>query len=225
MNRVTLSELREVILDQADMANSSFISTTKLDYWINAAFSELHDLLVLSFEDYFHAIDTFDLSSVTDYPLPEDFYKARKVFWVTGDQKYKLSPYTLETYDAYKNEYASPNYDNRSVKYRILGSQISFTPDPNANGSIELHYIPQFKKLRQPDDEIHYAVPVGWDEYVVADVVARCLAKEESDPSYFLARKQEIKARIVQAAADRDTGEGHRVRDVSNRFGVGWDDQ
>jgi len=221
MNDLKLSELKAIILDQADMTDSGFITDIRLTYWINAELSELHDLLIDSFEDYFLAKKIITLAGDTEnYALPDDFYKAIKVFYMDGTNRYRLRRFMMEELDQYSNDYYSayvmaPEVD---LCYRVEGNEIYIAPTPSLGGRLELWYIPQLERLVDPNDTVHFQIPIGWEDYVVCGVVARCLAKEESDPTFFLMKKAEIKARIIEMAATRDEGGENRVVDVYRRF-------
>lgn len=224
MNDLKLSELKAIILDQADMTDSGFITDTRLTYWINAELSELHDLLVTSFEDYFLAKEKIPLVGDTEnYALPDDFYKAIKVFYMDGTNRYRLRRFMIEELDQYSSDYYS-TYTLPSAMgeidlyYRIVGNELYLAPVPIGGGHVDLWYVPQFERLVDPNDMVHFQVPIGWEDFVVCGVAARCLAKEESDPTYFVMKKLEIKQRIIDAAEDRDEGGEDRIVDVYRRF-------
>jgi len=51
---ITLSQLRTRCKQQADMENSTFISDTELNNYINESIEELRDILIKNFgEDYY----------------------------------------------------------------------------------------------------------------------------------------------------------------------------
>lgn len=214
MNYQSLAELKATILDQVDMADSSFIDSSKLKYWINAELSELHDLLVTTFEDYYITRYDFSLDGSEKHELPEDFYKAHKVFYLQGTTRHRLNRFSM-------NDLAGDstwNNSNETLRYRVMGNHIYFDPTPNATGEVQLFYVPQLDPLDADEDRVSIAVPIGWEDFVVCGVAARCLAKEESDPTFFLKKKAEIRARIITDADTRDTGEPHRFTDTYRRF-------
>ena len=214
MNTRSLADLKTTILDQVDMSDSSFIDSTQLTYWINAELSELHSLLVTTFEDYFITRYDFDLDGSDKYDLPEDFLKLHKVFLLQGSTRYRIHRFSMN--DMVGD--ISYNTGNENLKYRVMDKYIYFDPTPNASGEIQLFYIPQLTQLSADEDRIAFNIPVGWEDFVVNGVAARCLAKEESDPSYFLQCKAQLKADIVATADDRDTAEPHVWQDHYRRF-------
>jgi hypothetical protein len=54
----------------------------------------------------------------------------------------------------------------------------------------------------------------GWEEYVITDCCIKALAKEESDPSIFMAQKAALLLRIEAAAENRDAGSPATVSDT-----------
>lgn len=219
---VTLGDLKTRVLDLADATNSGFIVDGRLGEYINAELSELYDLLVNSFEDYFVTIDqSITLAAGTEsYNLPTDFYKALKVFLLSGGQRYRLARFNLEELDYQSPLVDSPAVSNSDLRYRIMGGKIYFHPKPGASGSIDLFYVPEFTNLASDVTTISFSVPVGWEDFVVYGAAARCMIKEESDPGAYLALKGACRDRIINAAQNRDAGEPMRITDKYDRFGV-----
>src|SRR5690606_25178722 len=54
----------------------------------------------------------------------------------------------------------------------------------------------------------------GWDEFIVCDAAAKCMEKEESDPSFLLGRKAAAADRIRWHAMTMDQNSGGRVRNI-----------
>ena len=102
--------------------------------------------------------------------------------------------------------------DATATRYRIMGSNIRFTPVPNWSGTVRVWFIPAPPDLS--DDVTTVDGIAGFEEWVVLDCCIKCLAKEESDVSVFLDAKMRMEDRIKRLASDRDIGEPDRVRDV-----------
>jgi hypothetical protein len=212
----TLAGLVAQGLDLADLTNSSSPVTARVEDYANAALAELHDLLVVSFEDYMLSRATIQLVAGTDaYSLPADFLKASKVYSLDGSERQRLKRFELDELDGLSDD------ASELPRYRILGNQIWLAPAPSATGSVELWYVPQFAKLTNATpgttDVVHVSVPVGWEDFVVLSMAVRLRVREESDASQLLALKGQARDRILAAAAERDAGEPHHVADVSGR--------
>ncbi len=227
MYEVTLGELRSQAKDRADMVNSSFISDTNWDNYLNREASELYDLLVGSFEDYFVKTGNLRLVATQEsYDLPSDFYKMAKVFWKgPNNRRWRLRRFAMEEMDYYDEYYSPLGTYSRYLRYRILGPKIYFMPDPVEAGDVELFYIPQFVPMKNENQKLSFNIPaMGWDDVIIAGAAARALKKEESDPSMLLMEKAQAIENVKNSASDRDAGEPAHVADVEDRFGFryGW---
>jgi len=216
---VTLASLITRARDRADMTSSTFVTDARLTDYINAELSELYDLLVTAYEDYFVSTATMTLVGGTEaYNLPSNFYKLLKAFLREGAQRFLMRRFVVEDL-SYSLEVADGvGSNNVNLRYRIMGGKIYFMPLPSIGGTVELFYVPEFQTLISPADVISFNVPVGWEDFVVSGAAARMLVKEESDPSFLVAEKERCKQRIMHAATDRDLGEPNRITDKSGRY-------
>jgi hypothetical protein len=72
-----------------------------------------------------------------------------------------------------------------------------------------------YTDLTDTDD---WQVPFNWSNYIVWDVCAQLMAREESDFQYWMARKMEAKAQIESAAMTRNLGNPTPYHRVSRRY-------
>ena len=207
MPSITLANLRSRILERANMENSSFISTTELNSIINIEAAELHDLVVSAFEDDFTVSTTFTISSGNTYALSSlstPFYKLRGLDKDMGSNDYReIRAFNFNQ----RNTRASNIFEpySTSVRYRLIGGNLYLTPDDAATGNYRIWYIPSYVDLASDGATLDY--PENWYEYVISGATATILAKEESDPSIHLRKKDEMKARIQKMASQRDAAE------------------
>jgi len=142
---VSLTELRTLTRQRADMENSQFVTDTEVTRYLNNSWGELYSLISDNFnEDYYTTSTTFSLTSGTDsYDLPSDFYKSRGVDLVVTStesiplRRYNWAERTRNNLTVYARDY----------KYRIQKGSIVFSPVPSTNDSIKLYYIPSPKRL------------------------------------------------------------------------------
>ena len=142
---VTLTELRTLTRQRADMENSQFVDDTELTRYLNNSWGELYNLIGENFnEDYFTTSSTISLTSGTDsYSLPSDFYKLRGVDLVVTStesvplRRYNWSQRTRNSLTVYARDY----------RYRLQKNSIVFTPVPSTSDSVKLFYIPSPRKL------------------------------------------------------------------------------
>ena len=142
---VTLTELRTLTRQRADMENSQFVDDTELTRYLNNSWGELYNLIGENFnEDYFTTSSTISLTSGTDsYSLPSDFYKLRGVDLVVTStesvplRRYNWAQRTRNSLTVYARDY----------RYRLQKNSIVFTPVPSTSDSVKLFYIPSPRKL------------------------------------------------------------------------------
>jgi hypothetical protein len=212
----SLGSIRDTVRQRCDMVASEFVTDDELDGWINASAYELYDLLVQKFSpgSYYVAPEyTFTADGSSDgYDLPDDLYKLLGVdLQLAADSWVTVKPFTF----AERNRYAYPNVQSATIpancRYRLMGSQLLFTPRPTAGQVFRLWYVPKMTRLSVDTDVLEGVS--GWEEYVVVDVCIKALTKEESDPSVFLAQKAALLQRIESAAENRDAGSPATVAD------------
>lgn len=226
LGSTTLGAIRTSAQQRADMANSSFVSTSEWNGYINASYQELYDLLVQHYgDDYFVATPyQFTTDGVNDkYPLPTDFYKLlgfdiQLIGSPTGWVPLTEFPF------AHRNRFAilslQPQLGLTNLKYRLSGGNAWLAPLPTSGLVFRIFYVPRVSILVQDTDIVDGVS--GWEEYIIVDACIKALAKEESDVSVFGQQKQALMDRIVRAASHRNAGEPHTMTDVY-ATGNPWD--
>jgi len=215
MTTVTLAQLRTRARQRADMENSGFISDSELNTYINASYAELYDLLVSRYGDDYFVSSPYSITTtvnVDTYSLPSDFYKLLGVDYKLDSSNWaSLRKFEFSDRNLYQN--GSVLYIN-VLRYRILGSNLKFTPMPKGNEVLRAWYIPLPVALASDSDS--FSGINGFEEYIVIDAAIKMLAKEESDTSEMFNEKLAIKLRIEQMANDRDVGQAATVQDTEN---------
>jgi hypothetical protein len=142
---VSLSELRLLSQQRADMQNSQFITADEWRRMINRSYAELYDLIVTSAnsEDYFLTSGTINLvSGTTTYDLPTDFYKSRGVDLNTGGAKVPLRRYNFSERNV-GGLYSTAT----DMRYHIQSNSIVFNPEPSSSDTVTIYYIPSPAKF------------------------------------------------------------------------------
>lgn len=198
----TLLELRDRCKQESDNVGQSFISDAEWTTNINASYQELYGLVTTAFgNDYFVQTPSTGATFTTNgtaehYALPADFFKLLAVDLQVSSPNYwvALKPFTMSERNS----------------FGLLGTMI-----PMAGQTVRILYVPRCATL------VNNADPVdgvnGWEEYIVADVCIKALAKEESDVSVFMARKGALLERLQGEATNRDAGSPATVSDVQGR--------
>jgi hypothetical protein len=226
---MSLGELRLQAQQRADRVGSNFVLTTEWNTYINQSYFELYDILVNAFEDYNVAeplIFQTDGTS-TSYPIPNgvNYSGARPMYKLLGVDMGLASTtnawVTLHKYNFIsRNRYVYPNLTSTylgvfNLRYRVLGSNIQFIPQPSGGQYLRLWYIPRLETLLK-DTDLCEGIS-GWTEYIIVDAAIKALIKEESDTQMLMLQKQALLDRIQAAASNRDAGQPDSISDVRSR--------
>jgi hypothetical protein len=187
----TVAEVIERARQRADMVSSGFITSGEAISLVANSYYALYDMLVAKFEDYYSADHEFTITSGDSEALPSDFYKLRGLdIALDGvSEWYPLKPF--------------------------LFSERAKQSTESVNGTYKLWYIPKATAITTTAQTIDGVN--GWEEYVVVDAARKMLIKEESDPSPLLMELAEIKQRITEMAAGRDSGSPQTIADVRDQ--------
>lgn len=240
VGEMSLSELRLRAQQRADRVNSNFITTAEWNSYINQSMTELYDLLITSFNDYFLAnpIRFTLVTSQQSYLLPDGTLPFQDV---NGNTIIPPAFYKLKGLDLGLNSSNNAfvtlskfNFNNRNqyvysttggtiygafnLQYRLMGNTIQFIPPPSIGQIIQMWYIPRLSMLIKDTDitTIGYS---GWLEYVITDVAIKALQKEESDVTVVAAQKMALIKRIEETASNRDEALPETISDVRNYNG------
>ncbi len=217
--------LTNLILDvrqRTNQENSTFVTDSEITEYLNQELAELWTRLVLSQGQPFYR------SSAT---IPV----------VAGTALYTIATYapdfwTLQEMTATQNSIVAPmvpfmpsehaDLQNvsiytacYSVRYRIQGTSIEFRPATEAF-TATMYYTPYQPRLSAGGDTFDGFN--GFEMCAIAGACATVMAKEESDPGFYLGQKQRFYEVAEKAAAHRDMANPERVQDVSGAFGGGW---
>ena len=221
MANLTLSEIKQRCRERADMKESNFVEDNELTFYINQSISELHDMLVQSYgSDYYVKDITFqsvagqkayDLDTII---VDQDFYKLRALdAALNGDEFTTLRKFNFNERNRFQNAGSWNQIGISNVRYRLVGSNLRFTPAPDQNTEIQVWYIPRAKTLTLDTDS--YNDFNGWIEYVIVDCAIKMLNKEESDVSILNNEKLMLKRRIEEVSQNRDAGDSESIQDVN----------
>ena len=221
-NDKVFSTLMTQVRQRADMEGSTFVSDTEIRVWLNAALAELHDIMILCFEDYYVNTTTYSLPGTNPGTLPSDFYKSLGVDFETGGVTYSIKPYSFQERNMYNSNAGVVSGNLAALRYQLRDDKIHFIPTTPPSGTVTLHYVPECQQFRTggEDDAAtigskNKSVATGYQEYLVVAAAIKCLMKEESDVRMLLAEKGDLQRRIENAAPRKDAGEPHKIVDVS----------
>lgn len=228
---------------RADMLGSPFMEDTDIAEIINEAWSELYDLLVTTYEDYFVLSETFPTVSGTDEYnlatlLTKKPYKLRGVDLVVAPAAgniVTLEPFSWSERERYSGTgpgISAYTQSGERMKYCRKDEKLVLAPVPDGAYTIKVHYVPGVTLLDNSvpgtSDVLPSQVQNGWERYIVFETVIQMLAQQDRESSFIESRKQKVADAIVGAAVNRDA-EGAprmtRVADSRFRFGSAGDDE
>lgn len=206
---ITLTNLILQSRQRADMEDSDFILDAEVTTYINASVAELHDLMIASYgNEYKVTAYTFStVAGTATSALPSAFYKILGLDVQSGGDWHSLKQFNFNERNRTTDDVGAP-----SLRYRLIGDNIMFSPTPDAVYSMKLWYIPKATALSSGSDTLDDLN--SFAEYVIVDVAIKMLMKEESDVSVLLAQKEALKRRIEIMAQNRDAGQSPSISDI-----------
>lgn len=234
MHLVTPDELRDRVRQALDIKTGGgavWQGEKHLDECLDQYLGELYDILLATYGmEYGYRTD--NKNTVADQAwvsLAKDCYKVLRADVVFNDVRYPIEPFRMS--DSVLHDASRKWTPGLCIRYRIagLGSEqaggglpafehprtlhhhMFFDPIPADVYSVKVYYAPAFPgvgKTRQFDDVN------GWSWFAVYGAAADIAAKEERDPSFFLAKQEQYRARLAGVAGRRETAGPERVRDL-----------
>lgn len=211
---VQLQTLRTRVRYRANMEDSEFVTDTELNTFINESYAELYDLLVSKFEDWYVGDPTEITMTSGDAgkkALASDFYKLRGVDQQLGGRWREVHPFNFNE----RNRQGTAERLNgflTTVRYRVVGSDLRFSPVDLAVGTFRYWYVPLATEMSGDTDTMDGVN--GWEQYVIVDAARKCLLKEESDTSELERELAKLTNRIEVMAQNRDAGNPQQVEDI-----------
>lgn len=242
---VALSDLVTRVRRRADMENSTFCSDLEIQEYIEQSYGALYDLMIASGAGEMIATQTqahTTVANTAEYTIYDDgdgasdVAKVYKIIKVTAqfDGKYRpIKPGQLHDYFSHADRDGQWS-DRRDVRYVSLlvsddglassapfERNIAFYPTPPAGYSFKVFYIPY--PIDWSDNSAYVMQGYsGWEEYVVCDAAAKCLEKEESDPTFLLTRRDQAAQRVLRHMATMNHDYAGKVRNIDIEHGNYW---
>lgn len=213
----TLLQLRTRARQRADMVNSTFVTDAELTGYINLGFSELYDIVVSAFEDYFTTSTTFTVSSGNTYTLPATFYKLRGLDFSVNGAYQACREFSFNERNDTGLDAAWRTSSPRA--YRVFADTLMLQPSLAATGDYKLWYVPSPTFLVGDTTTVPESLSkFGWDEYIVLYAAERMLDKEETATTTIQAERAQIANRVTQMAANRQVSQSSTIQDVTNSW-------
>lgn len=213
----TLNDLIEDVRVRTDLQNDTgFVSDAEITRYLNQSITEWYELVVQSRgEEYFLQIDTIKTEvGVTDYELPEDFYRLAGVDIEYCGRTISLRPLPFAERAKYLNDKSAPHPSRYHVMGHRTGDLLFLVPAPRSEMRVEVYYIPTAPSLDVDTRDEKIDGISGWEEYAVVDTAIKVMQKGDRDVSVLLLQKAKLEQRIEAMAQDRHA-EPSRIQDVT----------
>lgn len=219
---VTIAQIMTRARERADIEGTdgaAFIDDAELQKLVDAAYTELVDLLVKHEIHQFETTENITTAAGTaTYALPADHYKTLGMDHLWSAGKYVAIP---ELTFAERNIYAdniTDSYGSRAAGYRIVGNNIVFIPTPTGVQTYRHSYVPAPANISALATSTAIDGIAGWDELLVIMVAINCRIKEEQSTTDLREREQKMLQRIAESACLRGQVQG--IVDTSNDWGI-----
>lgn len=208
--------------------NSQFYTAQELMNMCSQSYKELYDQIITAYGDDYYVATPYTYTTGQNqqlYPLPNDFYKLLLCEVALNPQDPNSYVTLREFMLIQKNLYNYPNqytmYGITNIRYRLNGNNLMIVPQTQGGQTIRIWYAPRPNQLIYVTDTLDGVS--GWEEYVVADMCVKMMAKEESDTSVFAAQKMAMIKRLQEMSKNRNIGEPQTVSDSRYR-NFSWGD-
>lgn len=194
----SLSEMRKLVRQRADMDPSDFVTDSEVDQYITEAAGELHSLLISVRGDLFQeTASVTTTANEAEVEIVSDVYQLASVRYELDGYEYPLQRWNasrvLRSLSHNWGYTYTPRY--RYTMRVVDGATrhfLRFDPPPSTAVTINYDYIPSPETYENDDDVI--ALP--WPEYVLLGAAIRCLQKEKVDSSDLAANQAVLVQRI-----------------------------
>lgn len=223
----TLAELRSRTRTRADAVGNDFFSDAEINDYLNTGLGELHDILVLAFEDYYVNSREFStVSGQSTYPLSSigagNFYKCLGVDVADSGETLRVRRFSFGDRNRFKSNILTRGRGEYSdLMYQVRGNAIELMPVPDGESAMTLWYIPSFEKLVADTDTVDSSVMSNWEEYAILTAVVKMKEKEELSSTVIERELASLTERIESAAENRDVGEPYGITDELTGVEIG----
>ncbi len=212
---VTLISLRAQAREQADMANSSFWSDTRLDEAINRSLRTWWSMVARAEPERYRATGSITATGAASYALPSDHLWTMAVEYQASSTDFLDIP-RLQFHE--RNRFNAGSTSAIAAGYRLVGQTIELKPSPTT-GTYRHLYVTTAPVLGDGTGGTvtSFDAVNGWEDWIVFDVAGKMLIKEDSDASQCAISRDALKKEIMAAAWDRELANPRTVQDTRTR--------
>lgn len=193
----SLSDIRSALRFRGDYRNVLRFPDANLDNEIQAAWTELYELIADTNEGYWDTSGTVaTVASTAFVALPTDAWRVRGIDRLDGTDYIGLEQVGVSD----RNFFSSTT--GRPCAYRLTARGADLFPTPDAIYTLRFTYTPSAPVLSAARDYYN-----GWDEYVIYGGLVRLALNEERDPGAWQQQLDIQRARITRGATQRKAQE------------------
>lgn len=226
----TLQTMLTLLRERTNMENNQFVTDPELTTYLNNSLAVLDGILVSKFDDYkITPVFTTVTTNTNLIALPADFLKFRGLDIVynnnSPDGYIAVKKYAFQKRNDLTYPGTSVTYGPTAICYRLMGQNVSILPAAlAAQFQYRLWYTPDYIPLVNTTDTLQpYMDSQAWYEYAVVAAAVKVLAKQDLDPSIFMAQAAELKDHLIKLSTpNRDSGEPVSVVDTRGPWGGGY---
>jgi hypothetical protein len=213
MRTRTLTDLIADVRNRINMETSSFLTDSEITEYLNQALSELWVRICMNGgQPFYRATTTLNVvAGQTLYTLPADFLNLQGVEATINGWTGRIDPFMSSEHARLSNGTMAGISVVSPVRYRLQAGVIEFLPNIYAFPAT-LFYTPTCPRLVNGSDTFDGFG--GLEVAAIYQACATCQAKEESDPSFYMAERDRIYKHIDAVSAARDLSATERVQDV-----------
>ncbi len=208
-----LSDAVQEVRERTDTVGSKHVTDAEIQRWLNKGFARTYERLVLAYEDYNVSVTTSTVAGTNvGFTLPADFLKLLRVDKslsgnASANDWFRLRRIHLRDETNYFQALPRAATYPRAFGYVIRGDSVNPIPQSQSAGVYQVLYYPQFTVLSSGDTVAIGPVGEQWEEHGILHACVTVLAKEQRDPSVFMAQLAKLDSTLEDIIANRDAGE------------------
>lgn len=186
---MTLAEMRQIVIDDLDLDEETFITDADLNYWLNKGIKKAEQQIHTLYEDYFLNEATVNIAKgdyLIDYPADIYANKIRQIIYTD----YTLGSNTSHVVkrikslidgtdmDLYASDTTNPTLRWSPINDPVSGRKIRLFPYTGRSGQLKIWYIRNAKQLAADTDVCDID---EFEEYVIQHCKSMAYSKD-GDP-------------------------------------------
>jgi hypothetical protein len=214
-----VSDLSDIITEVRTAADSTSTRDTdaQITTYLNSSGRDLHNMIVQRNANGQYVRETSSISTVAGQEayslsgLSPGFLKAQRLWYI---ESASVDPVELLPIGNVRDFSRDPRYMSvstsqlGSIRWMIRDFELHLHPLPSEVGYLRLDYTPAYSAWSTLP--AYWPTP-AWD-FLVASATARILARDESDPSFWMAERERLRVACISELATVNTGRPAKVR-------------